>query len=251
MNQDDGAWQAFQRWISNEPVVSIIETSWVKQGPDPARPFVIIVSFPVRSPNENGFPHGDELTQLQDAEGLVSDALERSHRAMFLASLTGRKKRVLLFASASNGPADRVVHECVGRVGCSLPVIKIVKDPTWRYIQEAWPTPLEKQWAMNQALMEALASSGDRADIVRPIEHWAYLPTQDAQARFVAWAKDAGFKVLKAPSASDDDGRWRVQFQKKTAATSEAVWEQTKAAMEMAESLQGEYDGWECGVCKG
>jgi tetratricopeptide (TPR) repeat protein len=77
-----------------------------------------------------------------------------------------------------------------------------------------------------------------------PVEHWLYLPGQDAAHRVAVQAGQQGFAAEFAPSASDD-GQWVVRATRQMYPRPEVFARARHALVRLALEEEGEYDGWE------
>lgn len=77
-----------------------------------------------------------------------------------------------------------------------------------------------------------------------PVEHWLYLPNQDAAHRVAVQAGQQGFAAEFAPSANDD-GTWVVRATRQMYPRAEVFARARHSLVRLALEEGGEYDGWE------
>ena len=67
------------------------------------------------------------------------------------------------------------------------------------------PDAERRQWMQDRRLVDVLLSYGDRLEVPRRIEHWAYFPSHDARERFVLETARVGFREIEAADGEHDE----------------------------------------------
>src|SRR3954471_13911463 len=77
-----------------------------------------------------------------------------------------------------------------------------------------------------------------------PVQHWLYLPSQEAAERVAQHAGQQGFAAEFGPSAGDD-GRWVVRATRHMRPRPEVFARARHPLIRLAADEGGDYDGWE------
>lgn len=244
--EHDEAWQPFERVIDDKPYLALARTDWTQDGPDRSKPVVVVVtlSFTVR---DNGLPTPEVFAHVKQADDAVTQAIERTCKAVCVGTLMGGgQRRLYFYAPAETGAQAAVANVTAPGVTIS---VQTQKDPAWeRVVEEVWPTPEEMRWNADKSVIDQLEEAGDDMTSARPIEHLAVFPSKDAAANFVQWLREEGFELMDGPSKHD--GQWHVEFSQVSSLDLDEIFDQTSAASQSAEEHGGEYDGWQCRVIK-
>lgn len=97
-------------------------------------------------------------------------------------------------------------------------------------------------------MLDNLVSKGDTLRAVRPVSHYLYFPSEAAAREAAATLEEEGYKTEVQPGA--DNKNWLTLATQDLAPTVQAI-ASTRSEMEsLADSLGGEYDGWETEVIR-
>jgi hypothetical protein len=103
----------------------------------------------------------------------------------------------------------------------------------------------------NERVADALIEHGDSLAEARPVQHWAYFPTDKSRAQFIAFI-ERRFTGIETHMNSMSRGREHaVTFWHTGVPDSDSMTEVTGMLSLAAESCGGAYDGWETQVLSG
>jgi len=103
----------------------------------------------------------------------------------------------------------------------------------------------------NERVADTLIEHGDALAEARPVQHWAYFPTAEARAQFIAFI-GRRFSGIDSHTNPMSEGREHaVTFWHTGVPDSDSMTEITGMLSLAAESCGGEYDGWETQVLSG
>jgi regulator of RNase E activity RraB len=93
---------------------------------------------------------------------------------------------------------------------------------------------------------QVIAQLRKHSNLAKPheIEFFLYFPTQELAERAAQQIRERGFKVEVSPPISADDRKWLAFATKSMLPKLEALEEIRRDFTALAESLDGEYDGW-------
>ncbi len=102
----------------------------------------------------------------------------------------------------------------------------------------------------NERVAEALIEHGDLVAEARPVQHWAYFPTEEGRAQFIAFIERrfTGIEMHMNPMSRGKEHA--VTFRQTGVPDSESITQITGMLSLAAESCGGEYDGWETQVVR-
>lgn len=103
----------------------------------------------------------------------------------------------------------------------------------------------------NERVAETLIEHGDTLAEARPVQHWAYFPTEESRAQFIAFI-ERRFSGIDSHMNPLSRGREHaVTFWHTGVPDSESMTEITRMLSLAADSCGGAYDGWETQVLSG
>lgn len=244
-------WGVYTTTVNDRPATVVVDLGWHDRGPDPERPFWIVVAAPFRTAGEDGLPDGEEARSLEPVGEALIAAMAREAGATNVGQMSAGGYRRWFFYAGS-GRVEGAVRKVFDRVSGYEPRVRSQEDPTWRnYREKLYPSPEQMRWINDLRVLLMLGQHGDSGLRPRQVEHWAYFGDRAAAGRFARWCTDNGYALDgDAQPYQSDDGTFGVRFSHIGPATIEAINERTVAADSAARQLGGEYDGWETMLIK-
>jgi hypothetical protein len=122
-------------------------------------------------------------------------------------------------------------------------------DPNWDYYRDFLaPNAKNRQWMADARVVEALEEKGDRLDLPRRVDHWAYFRSAAARDAFVADALSEGFELQAVWDDGPDKHPHAAQLHRVDAVNLDHIHGVTMTLFELAARHGGTYDGWETSV---
>jgi hypothetical protein len=118
-------------------------------------------------------------------------------------------------------------------------------SPEAREKAEQLHRELASDLSRNERLAELLTEHGDPLDRARPVQHWAYFPTDESRAQFIAFIARRFSNIHAHVSPVSRGKEYAVTFWHTGTPDADSMTEITSALSLAAESCGGEYDGWE------
>jgi hypothetical protein len=103
----------------------------------------------------------------------------------------------------------------------------------------------------NERVAEALIEQGDLVAEARPVQHWAYFPTEESRAQFIAFIERQFSNIDSHMNPMSQGREHAVTFWHTGLPDSDSMTEISGMLSLSAESCGGEYDGWEMQVLSG
>lgn len=210
--------------------------------PQAARPWLLTVRVPLRSPREDGLPDGSENDVLGPWEDQLEAALADRCDAVYVGRLQTNGARELFFYAPDPGAFESAVDAFAPAPFGYEVDLASDEDPGWRQYREfLFPGPVERRWIQDRHVVDALEEHGDLLDVARPVDHWLYFP--DAAQRD-AFARDAEALGFTCTPGEAEDGRASAQLCRADPVRLGHIHGVTSELTRLAAAHDGEYDGW-------
>ena len=106
-----------------------------------------------------------------------------------------------------------------------------------------------RQAAINARVFRVLDKVGDDSSALHEVAHWAYFPNESAQSEFAEAVRRLGYSVLRTePYPYSEEAPFGVEFIRRESIRPGILNAVCAELSLLAESLGGEYDGWETQV---
>jgi hypothetical protein len=237
-------WDSWRARAPEGPVAVALDLALEGRVPDPARPRLLRVSYPLRAAGPDGLPTAAEGEALARAEDALSAALG-AIGATYAGRVTLAGTRAHLFYLREAAPADEALAAAApGLAGLEVTTTG-EDDPAWQaWTAELAPPPRARRWMEDRREVEALLRHGTAAT-PRPIDHQASFPSAEAREAFAAEAAALGF----TPAARRDDAPppapFAVDLRRVDPVALRHLHGASWSLCELAARHGGGYDGWE------
>lgn len=240
-------WDSWRAQAPEGPVAVALDLSLEGGIPDPARPLLVRVSYPLRAPGPDGLPavaEGEALARVEDALSAALAAIG----ATYAGRVTMAGTRQHLFYLAGGGKvAEALASAAPGLEGYEV-TMHGEDDPAWTgWTAELSPPPRARRWMEDRREVEALARHGDRPERARPVDHQASFPTSEAREAFAAEAAARGFELAARRDDAPPPAPFAVDLRRDDPVTLRHIHGVSWSLHELATRHGGGYDGWEPG----
>ena len=242
-------WDFYWFVVEDKPCSTMLDLGIADAVPVAERPWLISIRMPLERPRKDGLCDNDEAKSLGELEDALALELARACDAWFVGRMTWNGTRDLFYyARSPDGLEPALSAAFKGRAPRRL-MTRTKQDPEWRhYLDVLYPGPLEWQWMKDRHTVEKLRERGDRAEVPRPIDHFAYFETQPAASAFADACRTMGFETSVRPA---DAGRgFQVHATREDPAELAHVNDISCRFLGLAEEHGGSYDGWGCTAVK-
>lgn len=204
-------------------------------------------------PGEHGMGDGGDAEKLWQLEDRIIDAAA-AHGLCYVGRLrnqgdwqltfygnAGKEEafEALVVDALSDVPDDRGY-----RVG-SKP------DAEWGYYEDFLLPDRERwQWIMDRRVVQQLAKAGDAHDIPRPVDHFIHFEHALQRDAFIEAARKKGFQAEEGPTEEGADRPYGAALVRNDATALNHIHDVVMDLIELAESHDGEYDGWGAPIVK-
>jgi regulator of RNase E activity RraB len=237
-------WNFYFCELDGEPASISLDLGVGRVAPIPDFDTVAYFRVWMNSPRPDGLASREEYDTLM----AIEDALKEEAGpigALYVGRNTSGGCRDFFFYFRDEDAFRAGVSAVMSRFGEYRTEIEVWPDEKWSlYFGFLCPDDDQKQTMSNRDVILLLRKNGDDGQTPRTIDHLIIVGDRgeaDAVARTVS---DHGFKLKPASPSKQNDGRWKVEFDKIEAPVE--IDETTIRLARLARKHGGEYDGWGC-----
>jgi regulator of RNase E activity RraB len=240
-------WDSWRAQAPEGPVAVALDLALEPRVPDPARPLLARVSYPLRAPGPDGLPTAAEGEALARVEDELSGALA-AIGAAYAGRVTMAGTRQHLFYLAGDGAvAEALAAAAPGLAGYEV-TLHGEDDPAWTgWTAELSPPPRARRWMEDRRAVEALARHGASPELARPVDHQASFPTPEAREAFATEAVARGFELAARRDDAPPPAPFAIDLRRDDQVTLRHIHGVSWSLCELAARHGGGYDGWEPG----
>jgi regulator of RNase E activity RraB len=247
-------WDVFLRRIDGHPAMIFADLVAGEAGPDTARPFALRLAFALQQPGDDGLGTEEESQTLYDLEDELFKALCVGNlQSRYVGRITSCGLREAYYYTATETEPVTAARSVFERFASYPPDIHIGSDPEWKLYQELLaPEPFERRTIENRRLIDTLHEHGDDPHIPRAVNHYAYFPTPERRAKFIAQVVNEGFDIeeLEPTAKSHPERPYGVELVRPERVSLDWIDALTADLFFRADSCGGRYDGWGTTVCR-
>jgi hypothetical protein len=236
----------------NGKVASIFVDLGIREAaPDASSPWLLWAWVNFNSPREDGLYNPEEADALSQIEDSLSEAVGDSVGGTLVGRITSDGRREFYFYGPTFAGFEDTVTRAMKPFSQYGWESGYNHDPDWNeYLDVLYPSPSAWQTIKNCHVIERLQEHGDSLEKERPVFHWAYFANESARDQFVAAVKHRGYAVTNQAVLDDSDcrNRWQVRFERIDHVDWDSMNRVTIELLNLADSLAGDYDGWETSV---
>ena len=212
----------------------------------------IKLSVMLKNPDENGLPTKEEEETLYQIEDLIESIIKEKEG--ILAGFLRWDKRLSIFAYVEDEKGYE--EEFAVALKEQFPDYEykfwVDEDKEWEtYFNALYPDKYNYQGILNDRLIYEIQMDGDTM-VPRVLDHCLYFKTQKARKEFLEKVETEGFRRIdeRADEVVDETNEYPYQLvvgrEDDFKDTNRVTW----YLMDLAEELEGYYDGWGCVTVK-
>ncbi|MFN6104527.1 MAG: DUF695 domain-containing protein [Planctomycetaceae bacterium] len=244
-------WDLYFTNVNDQVAAILFDVGIREMAPSADNPWLLWVWVDFNQPREDGLPSSQEADLLSQIEDSLMDAVGRAVHGFLAGRITTNGRREFYFyapefAGFSDAVARGMEHFAEYKWDADSK-----HDPEWtHYLENLYPTAREWQQIKNRHVIEQLKKHGDSLQKKRPVFHWAYFSSEASRSQFAAEIKSRGYAVTDESAVADANSPfpWSVSFERVDNVDWNSINEVTIELLELANSLAGDYDGWETSV---
>jgi Family of unknown function (DUF695)/Regulator of ribonuclease activity B len=207
----------------------------------------------MRAPQPDGLRASEEAPALFALEDTIGAWLEGTADAIQVGRMLCDGMTTFVFYLTSAG-AERVKNAFEAEVAAHAAPYTlewgVAEDADWSFYDRfLFPEIYPMQTISNRRLLAVRAEHGDRTEVVREVDHFAYFALKANAAAASGQLAGRGFRVDE-PSKGDDD-TWGLQFHRDERLDEDRPTEFTEEILDIVVPLDGDYDGWGAAIVSG
>lgn len=240
-------WDFYPLLVDDQRASIFVDLGIRQEAPIESHPTMAYLRVLMLRPRDDGLSSEEEFEDLIKLEDDVTAKIIQDGRAIFVGRNTSSGNRDFYFYTQDPARFEAAAREAMSGFAEYRYQTGSREDRCWRtYFEFLHPSEAEWQRIMNRRVCEVLEEQGDNLNNERKIDHFVYLPSQDAQSAFVRRVTREAFTVDNAPEQPDEEGQFGVGFsrQDRPSEIDEIVLQLLKDVTD----LGGIYDGWSCPV---
>lgn len=203
--------------------------------------YTVVARLPYRE-QTNGLQADGELSRVSRIEDQIEEALTPLG-AFHLGHISFNGAMQVAFLAPEGIPTELNIQ-------AGLLELDVLHDPSHTWFQtEMSPTDVEFETSKNRTLHQTLAQHGDRSEAIRQVDFWAYFPTAEQRAAFLAAILASHYR-LSSESEAEGANPFGCEFAADSDVSPETM--AARCAFLRREAIQqnGDFDGWACPVVK-
>lgn len=246
-------WNFYFATVDNEPASIFVDLGIASELPCAKFPNIGHLRLQMKNPREDGLSSSNDFDELSALEDHLTKAMTEK-RGWF--SRGAAAKSVFVGRNTSAGHRDFYFY--TNNAGFEADLRKLMQkwpgyafqtgmrpDPDWTVYREfLYPGPEDFQRMGNRDLLEQLRQNGDRSEIARMIDHFAYFPNEADRSRFATYLTGHGFEIENQETRQP--AQFSVSFRRMDKPID--MDDVTIELLRAAGKANGDYDGWGCPI---
>jgi len=247
-------------WVSyfsnvNDELASIaIDLGITSIAPIAEHKVLLNFSLKMKIPREDGLSSSEEAPKLWDIEDdIINNFKELNIQFYYVGRLTTTGIRGLYFYIDNTILAVEGINKTMQKFENYEYFAEHSNDTNWnKYFDFLYPTPRQMQSVQNDKVLQQLEKGGDNLTKEREITHWIYFNSQTELNHFEEFTKEKLFNTInKCPTEKDtSEFSFVLVISRIDNVTYNEINSLTIELWEKANSLNGNYDGWETSIEK-
>ena len=208
------------------------------------------ISIKMNNPRENGLSSQNESSKLWEIEDSIEEQINSKHDVIYAGRLTNNNHRDIYFYFGDDKLIDKTLSDCMVRFPNYEYDFGIKENDKWEsYLNFLYPSPMAYQSIMNRRVLESLKESGDTLEKERQVEHWIYFKTEKERSQYEIEVQKRDFKITdKDVDNENNEFKYKLVISREDKVTWNEINKCTIELWELANNLNGDYDGWETSV---
>jgi len=234
----------------------VLDMGAAAHAPIETHPLRVQVRVKLQRPRPDGLRDATELDAMGKVEDAIVQRFQEKLDALYVGRYVGAGYTTFVFYLPTllgelRAHVTRLdLARAISDFGPYEPQWLSEDDPGWRFYSEfLYPDETSRESMLNRDQLRQRVEAGDRLEIPRLIDHFAYFTSSEAADAASRALEAAGFSVDPvAPPNVDANGpsreKWGVQFHRVEPLTHGRPDAFCAEIRSLLKPLDGEYDGW-------
>lgn len=242
-------WDFYPCRVEDQPASIMVNLALASEAPISNLPECAWLHVQMNNPRDDGLSSSEEFDRLCEIGDAIEAAVADSTSAVRYVGRCTSAGRRDFYAYAESG---LVAESLLSGVMSGFPEYRFEtgfrEDAQWRLYQGfLYPTGHSLQLIYNRRVLEALEKAGDQLNVPRPIRHFARFGDVTGSKAFCEAVGEEGFEIL-AQDPDNDSPPLVVAFERIDSVNFIEINNLTVHLLDLANSHEGDYDGWETEV---
>lgn len=249
IKEDWGAY--FCRWFDEQPASVRLNLALIDFKFKDEYTKRIQLSVILKNPDENGLPTREEAETLYQIEDLIENIIKEKQDILVGFLRWNSSLNIFVYTKNEEGYEEELEATLKEHFPDYEYEFWLDEDKEWEfYFKALYPDKYEYQGIMNNRLIYQIQMDGDTM-VPRVLEHCLFFKTKEKRAEFLEQILKEGFKAI-TKGADDIDLSLEYPYQLVVGREDDFrnINSTTWQLMDLAEELDGTYDGWGCNVVK-
>jgi uncharacterized protein (TIGR01619 family) len=245
-------WDFYLSRVNDALASLMVDLGIHREVPQSDRPWLLWVFLYMRTPREDGLSDAAEADSLADIEDSLVSTMRDKVGACLVGRITTSGRREFYFYSPSPEAFGTFLKSTMQQFPLYDYDFGSKEDSHWtQYLSVLYPSPRDYQRIKNRHVIETLTQSGDTLEQPRDIDHWIYFRTGANRRAFIERVKQRGFRVKDESLLRDQTDRaYCLSISRRDRADWDSVNAVVLDLFELANEMDGDYDGWETCLIK-
>ena len=244
-------WDFYFSNVDDKPGSFYLDMGLNQIAPVDKMPDFFYVSLKMNDPREqDGLSSDREYETLIQIEDSLVSSLKDKHNIIYVGRLTSNGTRDFYFYTGDTLLIEKTISESLVRFPNYEYDFEIKNDKDWSYYFEfIYPNPRQLQSILNRRVIENLEKNGDKLTQPREVNHWIFFKTTEGREKYIEKVKEKGFKIEDIDHADrDKELKYKLRISRVDNVGHGDVDDYVLYLWELADELDGDYDGWETSV---
>lgn len=244
MSDHEAHWDIYFGRVEDVPTSFSLDLALIHSAPDQSRPLLVRVLIGALTHRDNGMPSSEDFEVLYELEDRIVAVLS-ARSCIHVGAVSSPVGRQVIGYAPDDANLSRADFAFVPPERQPVDFFTIDRDEDWTYYRDfMYPDDATLRYMADCQVLRNLHNAGDDASIERRVDHWIYFESCATRDRFSDWARSAGYGA-EIWETSSDDQRPCVRIHHIINLLDNTIHPAIAAIVAQAESMEGEYDGWE------
>jgi uncharacterized protein (TIGR01619 family) len=243
-------WDYYFSHVDDKPGSFYLDLGLNQIAPVDKMPNFFYVSLKMNDPREDGLSSNREYETLLQIEDTLVNSLKSKHDIIYVGRLTSDGTRDLYFYTSDTLLIEKTISESLVQFPNYEYDFEIKDNKDWSYyLNFIYPNPRQLQSVLNRRVVENLEKNGDKLTQPREVNHWIYFRTTEGREKYIEHVQEKGFKIEDIDNADHERGfKYKLRISRVDNVGHQDVDDYVLYLWELANQLDGDYDGWETSV---
>lgn len=243
-------WDFYLSEIDGKSVSIYLDLGIADDAPLERWPVLASIHLHLPKPHEDGRSSEAEIETLKAIEDALTMHLV-SKSTTYVGRVTGDARIDFYFYIVhAKGWSEQVAIVLSAFPGYAFEC-RTRPDRDWTtYFEMLFPSDEDRERIQNRRICDSLKKSGDRLEVARLIEHWAYFATANARQKFTHKATELGYCVAETVDPEDPGDQFGIRLTSTGIPSHDNIDALTLPLFRAAGECNGDYEGWETVVVR-